>query len=147
MALQNSQNKLHDSIQKLVEDLDKDGMRKMQGDMHRCSAACCDSTTASVNETHACIEKCTEMMTRAQNYVQSELHRYQGRVERCVMECQDKVKDKITADSSQDQVNLLRNQFENCTVQCIDTNIALIPEMFKKMRDVIKKQSFVKAEF
>ncbi|RWS12110.1 protein FAM136A-like protein [Dinothrombium tinctorium] len=137
-----AQSRVQDGIQKLVEDLDKDCLRKMQAQMHRCAAECCEKPSLSINDAQTCITRCSEPLSKAQNYVQYELNRYQSRLERCVHQCQDSIKDKITPNASQQEMDAFKKQFEQCALKCVDTNIDLIPNLFKKMREVIKSGKY-----
>ena len=62
--------------------------------MHLCAAQCCSDELSSINEVMACKERCEAPLMRAQKYVQSELERYQESLQRCVLSCQDDIKDK-----------------------------------------------------
>lgn len=64
-------------------------------DMHLCAAKCCDSQTSSIEDVHRCVERCQESTMMAQKFVQSELERFQESLSRCVLQCQDEVKDKV----------------------------------------------------
>lgn len=45
--------------------------------MHECSAKCCANETASLEDTHSCIERCSTNVHSAQNYVQKEVGGFQ----------------------------------------------------------------------
>lgn len=57
----------------------------LQTDMHLCAAKCCQDSNASVDSVQNCVDRCSQPLTRAQNYVQHELGEFQGRLQRCVM--------------------------------------------------------------
>ena len=65
-----------------------------------------------------------------------------GRLERCVLQCQDDIKDKIGANTNESQMSSFTSQFEKCVVKCADTHIDLIPNMLKKMKEAINKGKF-----
>nr|XP_053657473.1 protein FAM136A-like isoform X2 [Cherax quadricarinatus] len=71
--------------------------------MHLCAAVCCEKTENSVDQVHRCIESCSTPLTQAQSFVQNELSQFQERLQRCVMTCQDRVRDQVTADTSEAQ--------------------------------------------
>lgn len=58
---------------------------QFQKDMHLCSAKCCDDSSSSMDVVQGCIDRCSQPVNRAQQYVQKELGEYQGRLQRCVM--------------------------------------------------------------
>lgn len=59
--------------------------RNTQKEMHLCAAKCCDDSNASMDVVQGCIDRCSQPVNRAQQYVQKELGDYQGRLQRCVM--------------------------------------------------------------
>ena len=73
----------------------------MEREMHLCAAECCSDDLSSINEVMACKERCEAPLMRAQKYVQSELERYQESLQRCVLSCQDDIKDKVTPNTSE----------------------------------------------
>lgn len=98
----------------------------------------CGNTTASIDDVHMCVEECQKPVQRAQNFVQSELQRFQESLQRCVMSCQDEVKDKVTPDLPEDKLAKFREQFEGCAIKCCDANIARLPTVSQKVKDTLK---------
>lgn len=72
--------------------------------MHRCAAKCCDNTSVSLESVQRCVENCGNSLTKAQGYVQKELENLQNRLQRCVMDCNDTVKDKMGPNPSETEV-------------------------------------------
>ncbi|XP_054167143.1 protein FAM136A-like [Oppia nitens] len=134
-----AQTRVQKAFHQLMNDLDKTCMRQIQGQMHRCAAQCCDRTDLSMDANHECISKCSQPLQTAQTYVEQEVTSFQDRMERCVLSCQDQVKDKIGVNTSDDQIKGYTNQFESCVIKCVDTHIDLLPNMMKKMQEYIKK--------
>lgn len=56
-----------------------------KGDMHRCAARCCDDQTSGIDSVQGCVERCSNPVNRAQQFVHTELEGFQGRLQRCVM--------------------------------------------------------------
>ncbi|XP_054715929.1 protein FAM136A-like [Uloborus diversus] len=133
--------RVKEAINSMLEEIDSSCMRKMQGNMHKCAANCCDNPSASMEEVHRCIESCSSTITDAQNFLQNELTNYQDRIQRCVMQCQDNIRDKITASTTEAEVSGFKKDFEQCVVKCADTHIALIPSMLKRIKDVLFSKS------
>ncbi|CAG0878959.1 unnamed protein product [Darwinula stevensoni] len=98
-----AQARVQDAVTKMINDLDKSILRKMQGNMHICAAKCCTNTEANLEEVHACIEQCARPLTGAQNYVQSEMQHFQDRLQRCVITCQDGIKDRVLPETTEAQ--------------------------------------------
>ena len=51
-----------------------------------------------------CVSSCSGGVEKAQRYVQSELERVQGRLQRCVMDCNDSVKDKMPPNPNETEI-------------------------------------------
>uniref|UniRef100_A0A8D2F676 Protein FAM136A n=1 Tax=Theropithecus gelada TaxID=9565 RepID=A0A8D2F676_THEGE len=105
-----------------------------QGLMFRCSASCCEDSQASMKQVHQCIERCHVPLAQAQALVTSELEKFQDRLARCTMHCNDKAKDSIDAGSKELQV---KQQLDSCVTKCVDDHMHLIPTMTKKMKEAL----------
>ena len=53
------------------------------------------------------------------------------------MDCQDTVRDKVGANTSEADVAKYKGQLETCVIQCADKHTALIPAMMKRVKEVI----------
>ncbi|XP_062870883.1 protein FAM136A-like [Trichomycterus rosablanca] len=51
------QARVQQAVEEMVQSLERDHIRKMQGRMFRCSAECCERSTDSMNQVHQCIER------------------------------------------------------------------------------------------
>ncbi|XP_066495709.1 protein FAM136A [Tiliqua scincoides] len=126
--------RVQEAIDGLVQGLEKETIRKMQGIMFRCSATCCENNTASMKQVHQCIERCHTPLAQAQAVVTQELERFQDRLSRCTMCCNDKAKDSLDSGSKEQQVKL---QLDSCVTKCVDDHMHLIPSMSKKMKETL----------
>lgn len=61
----------------------------------------------------------------------------QDRIQRCVMQCQDEIRDRITPSSNETQLESFKKDFEQCVVRCADTHIDLIPSMLNRMKSML----------
>ncbi|XP_068622072.1 protein FAM136A isoform X1 [Battus philenor] len=129
--------RIEQEMTKMVNELDKSYLRKMQGDMHRCAAKCCDDTQTSLERVHGCIDNCTTALNNANNYVQGEINHFQNRLQRCVMDCNDSARDRLGPDPSQETIDKCTIDFEKCAVKCVDKHMSLIPSMMKTMKSVL----------
>ncbi|XP_011312992.1 protein FAM136A-like [Fopius arisanus] len=129
--------RVEDQMTKVVEEIDKSHLRRLQGDMHRCAATCCDNKTASVQKIHQCIQNCSGSLTKAQQHVNAEFTRFQNRLQRCIMDCNDHIKDQMGVNPTQNEVNRLTDGFEHCATKCVDIYCDLIPSLEKTMKDVL----------
>ncbi|KAK0175600.1 hypothetical protein PV327_009340 [Microctonus hyperodae] len=134
--------RVEDQMTAIVEEIDKSYLRKIQADMHRCAAACCDNKDSSVQKVQSCVENCSGTLNRAQQYVHDEFERVQNRLQRCVMECNDTIRDKMGPDPSQNDVNRLSDDFEKCATKCVDTYCDLLPALQKTMKNVLSSGKF-----
>ncbi|XP_028920187.1 protein FAM136A isoform X1 [Ornithorhynchus anatinus] len=124
--------RVQEAVDAMVKGLERDNIRKMQGSMFRCSAGCCDDSQASMQQVHRCIERCHAPLAQAQALVTGELEKFQDRLARCTMHCNDKAKDSLDSGSKEPQV---KQQLNSCITKCVDDHMHLIPTMTKKMKE------------
>lgn len=74
--------------------------------MHKCAMQCCENSEATLDRVQHCVEKCSVPLHSAQNYVQNELETLQKRLQRCVMDCNDVIKDKMGPNPSDADVSV-----------------------------------------
>lgn len=134
------QKRIEDATKRLVHEIDAEYLRRMQAVMHRCAARCCEDKTSSMESVHRCIQNCSVPLTEAQNYVQEEFSSCQNRLQRCVLECNDTIKDKMGASPSETEVKKYNLEFENCAIKCVDKHVEVLPSMMKRMKDVLSKK-------
>lgn len=128
---------------RMVEEIDKSYLRKMQRDMHNCAASCCDNETYSIQKVHNCVENCGSSLNKAQQYVQGEFERVQNRLQRCIMECNDNIRDKMGPNPTQAEVDKHSEEFEKCATRCVDSYCELLPALEKTMKKVLSRNEFV----
>uniref|UniRef100_A0A336L1V4 CSON003048 protein n=1 Tax=Culicoides sonorensis TaxID=179676 RepID=A0A336L1V4_CULSO len=131
--------RIEHEITNVVDDLDKSYLRKMQVEMHLCAAKCCENQNASLDSVQSCVERCSLPLTRAQSYVQNELQYYQKRLQRCVMDCNDQVRDRMGPNPSNDDIQKYTNEFEKCAKTCVDKHIGLLPNLVKTIKAALSK--------
>ena len=86
----------------------------------------------------ACKERCEAPLMRAQKYVQSELERYQESLQRCVLSCQDDIKDKVTPNTSQAEIDKYKGEFDLCGIKCCDTSVDKLPSLSSRVNEALK---------
>ncbi|KAF3848991.1 hypothetical protein JOQ06_008633 [Pogonophryne albipinna] len=126
------QARVHAVVEDMVQSLERDHIRVMQGRMFRCSADCCDRSTDSMSVVHNCIERCHTPMAKAQAQVTSELEKFQDRLSRCTMHCNDKAKDLFDSGAKEPAVRAL---MDRCVGSCVDDHVNLIPSMTRRIKD------------
>ncbi|KAL3041610.1 protein FAM136A [Trematomus bernacchii] len=126
------QDRMHAVVEDMVQSLERDHIRVMQGRMFRCSADCCDRSTDSMSVVHNCMERCHTPMAKAQAQVTSELEKFQNRLSRCTMHCNDKAKDLFDSGAKEPAVRAL---MDRCEGSCVDDHVNLIPSMTRRIKD------------
>ncbi|CAB4055848.1 unnamed protein product [Lepeophtheirus salmonis] len=132
-----AQERVQNGIKVFVNEVDKSHIRGMDRRMHECAATCLSDSEASIESVHACIDRCQVPTARAQKFVQSELEQFQSTLSRCILSCQDEVKDKLSPSSTEAEIQKFRSEFDTCAVNCCDKNIARLPNITKKVRECL----------
>ncbi|KAL1377715.1 hypothetical protein pipiens_016072 [Culex pipiens pipiens] len=120
-----------------VDDLDRTILRKMQAEMHECAARCCHDSGSSMDAVQRCVENCSGPVMRAQQHVEKELGGFNNRLQRCVMDCNDTIKDKMGANPSESDISKYTGMFERCAIKCVDKHVDLLPGLFKSIQQTI----------
>ncbi|XP_023017498.1 protein FAM136A [Leptinotarsa decemlineata] len=131
--------RIEQEMTKMINDLDMEYLRKMQADMHRCAAACCDNKEVSLERVQRCVENCSSKINWAQSYVQTELENLQNKLQRCVMDCNDDVRVKMGPNPSESEVDKFTTLFETCATKCVDKQLEYMPSLLKRMKADLAK--------
>ncbi|KAG5876737.1 hypothetical protein JTB14_028611 [Gonioctena quinquepunctata] len=131
--------RIEQEMTKMINDLDMQYLRKMQADMHRCAATCCDNRESSLERVQKCVENCSVKITWAQSYVQRELEQLQNKLQRCVMDCNDDVRVKMGPNPSESEVDTFTAIFEKCATKCVDKQLEFMPSLFRRMKADLSK--------
>ncbi|XP_055627700.1 protein FAM136A [Toxorhynchites rutilus septentrionalis] len=129
-------------LSRRVDEIDRTILRKMQAEMHECAAKCCRDTGASMDSVHRCVENCSVPVQRAQQHVETELGNFNNRLQRCVMDCNDSIKDKMGPNPTDDDISKYTGMFERCAIKCVDKHVDLLPGLFKSMHQVLGNKRF-----
>jgi hypothetical protein len=132
-----AQSRVQHAIKEFVNDVDQTHLRPMERNMHLCAAECCGKTNATIDDVHRCVERCQEGTVRAQKFVQNELERFQEQLSRCVLQCQDEVKDKVTPSTSDADIDKYRLEFEQCAIACCDKNIGKLGPLTRRVKETL----------
>ncbi|XP_022086590.1 protein FAM136A-like [Acanthaster planci] len=134
IAVQACKKRVDDAVSAMVNQLDQETFRSMQREMYLKSAKCCENSTASMSEVQSCIEKCSQPLQAAQNYMQSELNDFLDRLQRCGMQCQDNIKDRLVPSATPAQVDKLKAELEDCVIKCGEKHINLLGPMKQRIQ-------------
>ncbi|KAJ3606073.1 hypothetical protein NHX12_028116 [Muraenolepis orangiensis] len=126
------QARIQAKVEDMVQTLERDHIRIMQGKMFSCSADCCGRPSDSMSQVHQCIEQCHSPLAKAQGLVTSELETFQDRLARCTMHCGDKAKDLLDSGAKEPAV---RSLMDRCVGSCVDDHMNLIPSMTRRLGD------------
>ncbi|XP_025995447.1 protein FAM136A [Solenopsis invicta] len=140
--MEEQRKRVEDHMTRMVEEIDKSYLRKMQRNMHQCAAQCCENESYSIQKVHTCVENCNSSLIKAQQYVQGEFERVQNRLQRCIMECNDNIKDKMGPSPTQTDVDRYSEEFEKCATKCVDSYCELLPTLEKTMKKILSKNEF-----
>ncbi|WAR02349.1 F136A-like protein [Mya arenaria] len=127
--------KLQNAVEQMMERIDRDVTRKMQGDAFRCSAKCCDDTSTSVAEAQRCLSTCHAPLDKMQQQIEYEINDFQGRIGRCTQQCTDNARDKLKP--GQSPTPEVQKEFETCAKACVDTYVNKIPDLEKRIKTVL----------
>ncbi|XP_003694805.1 protein FAM136A [Apis florea] len=139
--VEEQQKRVDEYTRKIVEEIDK-SMRKMKGDAYRCAASCCDNETYSIKKIENCVRNCNNSLDQAQEYAREELERVQNRLQRCVMDCNDRIKDAAGPNPSQRDLEKYSEQFDKCVTKCVDHYCEILPNLEKTMKNVLSERKY-----
>jgi len=132
-----AQSRVQSAIKDFINIVDRQKLRGLERQMHLCAADCTGDMDRTVEEVHRCVERCQGPTQAAQQYVQSELERFQDMLQRCVLQCQDEVKDKVGPNTPEAEIRKYRGEFETCAIACCDKNVAKLPSLVEKVKATI----------
>ncbi|EEB13138.1 conserved hypothetical protein [Pediculus humanus corporis] len=61
---------------------------------------------------------------------------------RCVMSCNDRIRDKIGANANESEIARYTKEFESCAEKCVDSHLDLVPATLKKIKEILNKKEF-----
>ena len=129
-AFQKKVDAAQEAQQDMLDALDKSRIRPMQKASLLKMAACTDLT--SRGQIDQCMQKAQIPMTVAQSVVNQELGQFQQRLDRCMLDCQDSVKDSnFKSDDARDKA------FYSCASTCVDKNMSLIKSTLARIEKEI----------
>lgn len=113
---------------------EEDIIRQRQADMHTCAAKCYGDRKSPIESVERCANNCNVKLQEASVFVQREVEGFQNRISRCAMDCQDAARDKITENTKESDIARFKEDMEKCVVNCVDTHIAQLPSLEKRLR-------------
>jgi len=102
--------------------------------MKLCTANCYSDSKAATSSVNRCVESCLKDVLKAQEYIQSEVNQSKILLLQDVFVCQDRIKGKIRPNPTETEINYLRGEFDECSIQCIERYIGQLPTLMEKIK-------------
>lgn len=132
--VEEQRNRIQSHLTRLLDDLDRSYLRKMQIDTHKCAITCCQNDSYGLEDVQNCMRNCEHNLQEVNVYIQNELQRFENRLQRCVQDCNDSIKSKLGPNPTDDDVNKYRTEFEVCATKCVNTYCDLLPELERNIK-------------
>jgi len=119
----------------IYEATDRKYIRPIKRHMFQCGMGCLDDKN-TISKAEECIDDCGKPMKQAMYIVQTEINAFQGRIDRCLMNCQDDVRHE------RDEAKA-KKLFDSCAEKCIKEFNPHVAEVIKVMTgklDDLKKE-------
>ena len=140
MSADQLQRKLQDAVDAMLEAVDKERMRPMQKATYLKMAACFDSRTATSAQIENCMQNSSQRVQISQQIIQQEMNAFQGRLQRCMADCEDAVRDKFpNLGSNQSQYDQAQSQLLTGMSSCVDKHLALLKSVKAKIESEVDK--------
>jgi len=76
----------------------------------------------------------------AQNVIQNEMGQFSARVQRCMQDCQDSMRDRY-GDLSNDNLEQAQVYMDKCSISCADKHIAMIKSIESRLLKEISEKA------
>ena len=103
--------------------------------MRKCflaKAECCNSSSRGDREVQTCIAKADAPMQQTEQIIKMEIDDFQQRLQRAVMSCQDRLKDKLPSNATEVPPKL-QAEFDSCATGVLKQHIGMIPALSKRV--------------
>lgn len=128
-------NRIQEMFKSIYEATDRKYLRPLKRDMFKCGIECLNDKN-SIREAENCIEKCGQPMHKGMSILQTEVTAFQGRIDRCLMNCQDDVRNEKEEERA-------RKIFDGCAEKCVNQFTPVTAEVIKTIcekLDALKKE-------
>lgn len=135
------QEKLDKEMTSLVDRIGNNLIKPTRKKCFECSMKCCDSKS-SMTEFQSCLTRCNQPSEQVEQLFSHELSAFQNKLQRCVMDCQDNIKDKYLltqngTSSDNNNSDIIQKEFDSCSANCVTQSISKLPLIEKKLRNQI----------
>uniref|UniRef100_A0A7S2YSU4 Protein FAM136A n=1 Tax=Entomoneis paludosa TaxID=265537 RepID=A0A7S2YSU4_9STRA len=132
--------KLETAARDMLDDIERNHLRKMARTAYSCVVSCYDKAgaTGSPESLDHCAQSCQVPHQQANHHVQNEIAQFQNRLNRSMQECQDKARDVMKPGYENDARKM--QQVEDTLLACISQTVDSHIRLLKPMRERILTQ-------
>lgn len=120
-------------VEKMMDSLDKQYMRRLQTSFFKCGIKCSENDNLSAQQLQDCVERCQQPLAKANEYMHNELENFQNRLQRCGMDCQDRLRDALMSNNSSTKQKA-HEDLEKCAVDCMEKQVNQLPQLTDRIR-------------
>lgn len=124
-------NKMQNMFRSIYESIDLKYMRPFKREMFKCAHDCLDDGTTS-KDAAKCVDECGRTVHEAMATFQNEINAFEGRIDRCLMDCQDLVR-------NEKEESKARKIFEGCADMCVNKFIPQVPDVSRVICERLEK--------
>ena len=125
--------KLQSAVDDTIKSIEIGKMRPMQKKTYLAMAACFNNINSSSQQIESCMEASSRGVKISQQIIQNEMNQFQARLQRCVADCEDTVRDQNPNLTDPTKVERAQGQMNVCMGSCVGDYC--IPRMSCLIRD------------
>lgn len=129
----------------VLDEMERTTVRKVARKGLECVLKCYDKagTSGSNDSLQHCSNNCQMPSQQANQFVQQEVGQFQNRLNRSMMECQDRAKDMMYPGIENDakKMGQVENQLLKCMSSTVDAHIGLLKPMRQRIEGQLKQFS------
>ncbi|GMI02258.1 hypothetical protein TrVE_jg7898 [Triparma verrucosa] len=133
---QSIQLQLQSTVDSTLQSLSTRVIRPLQKKSYLCSASCFDSSDTSAQSLDSCVQRCQMINQVCSQVVQGELGEMQSRIQREMVSCEDKVRDKGVTDQGKAQ-----KMYEECGDGILKGWVGRVPKIGERIEKRIKEEA------
>jgi len=134
--------KMEAEARAMLDDLERTSVRKIARTGVTCVLKCYDKagSTGPGDVLENCVQNCQMPSRQANQLVQQEVGQFQNRLNRSMMECQDKAKDMMYPGIENDAKKMAKveDTMLACMSKTVDTHIGLLKPMRQRIESQLK---------
>jgi Eukaryotic protein of unknown function (DUF842) len=111
--------KLKLAVDDMVKSIQTVRIRPITKKAYLAMAACFDNNSASTQQIDSCVMNSSNYVKACSNIMQSEIGRFEARLQRCAGQCQDSVQDNHPKMDTQSQIDCAQKEMNSCIGQCV----------------------------